>query len=203
MRIASALAGLGALGAHLGMGRGAGSGAAVTRTGTATGTIAGGRARGGMVGGAKGGSFGALLRTEEERGASPKAQKKATATGDEPPQGPMLAQSALWAPPPGGAMAAAVAPAGAAEQQVRTSLEDLLPALVRRIAWSGDARRGTVRLELGAGALSGATLVVHADAGRVRVQLTAPVGADPAEWRARIEGRLAARGIDVEAVDVE
>ena len=157
-----------------------------------------------MAGGVKAGSFGALLRAEDgedERGATRKAKKKAA--GDEPRPDPMLSQSALWSPPPGGATAIAAAPAGAAEQQARTSLEDLLPALVRKIAWSGDGRRGTMRLELGAGALSGATLVVHAVEGKVRVQLSAPEGADPAAWRARIEGRLAARGLDVEAVDVE
>jgi hypothetical protein len=83
------------------------------------------------------------------------------------------------------------------------SLEDLLPALVRKIAWSGDARRGSVRIELGAGALSGATLLVHADGGQVRVALQAPPGADLIGWRARITERLKAKGLDVSEVDVE
>ncbi len=83
------------------------------------------------------------------------------------------------------------------------SLEELLPALVRKIAWSGDGRRGSVRLELGAGALSGATLLVHADGGQVRVALQAPPVTDLEDWRARIAGRLAAKGLDVLGVDVE
>jgi hypothetical protein len=89
------------------------------------------------------------------------------------------------------------------EARVRSSLEDLLPALVRRVAWSGDGRRGTVRLELGAGELAGATLLVHVDDGRVRLQLSTPPGVSPAGWRERIADRLAARGLAVDAVEVD
>jgi hypothetical protein len=84
----------------------------------------------------------------------------------------------------------------------RASLEDLLPAIVRRIAFSGDGRNGSVRLEFGAGALSGGTLVVHADDGHVRVELDAPAGEDTAAWRERIESRLQGLGIAVDDVDV-
>src|ERR1019366_518010 len=42
------------------------------------------------------------------------------------------------------------------QTSARASLEEVLPAIVRRIAWSGDGRKGAVRLEFGAGALSGA-----------------------------------------------
>jgi hypothetical protein len=82
------------------------------------------------------------------------------------------------------------------------SVEDLWPVLVRKAAWTGDARRGSVRLELGAGALAGATVVVQSDDGRVRVRLSAPPGIDLDAWRARIALRLATRGLDVERVDV-
>jgi hypothetical protein len=96
-----------------------------------------------------------------------------------------------------------VSPPSATEAaRAGVSLEDLLPAFVRRIAWSGDGRKGTVRMELGAGALAGATLILRADDGRVRVQLDAPPGADTAAWRERIERRLAARGIETESVEV-
>jgi hypothetical protein len=85
----------------------------------------------------------------------------------------------------------------------RVSLEELFPAMVKRVAWSGDGRKGTVRLELGAGELCGATLLVHADGARVRVQMTTPPGTDVRAWRERIESRLAARGLDVEAVEID
>ena len=86
------------------------------------------------------------------------------------------------------------------ESRVRASLEDLLPALVRRVAWSGDGRRGTVRLELGSGSLAGATLLIHADEGRVRVHLSAPPGVDLGPWRDRIASRLTARGLPIDEV---
>jgi hypothetical protein len=77
------------------------------------------------------------------------------------------------------------------------SLEELLPALVRRVAWSGDARRGAVRLELGAGPLEGATLLVRAEGSRVEVTLRAPPGVDADAWTDHLTRRLEARGIDV------
>jgi hypothetical protein len=73
--------------------------------------------------------------------------------------------------------------------------------LVRRVAWDGDACGGAMRLELGAGALSGATLLLRCDGGRVHVTLTDPAGADLDAWRARIGARLMSAGLDVEAVD--
>jgi hypothetical protein len=88
------------------------------------------------------------------------------------------------------------------ETRARASFEDLLPALVRKVAWSGDSRRGSILLELGAGALAGATLLVHADDGQVRVRLSAP-GVDLDGWRERIAGRLAALGLSVEDVEVD
>jgi hypothetical protein len=84
-----------------------------------------------------------------------------------------------------------------------TPIQTLWMGLVRRIAWSGDARRATIVLELGAGALAGATLVVHSEEGRVNVRLSAPAGSDFGPWRTRIVARLAARGVDVDAVHVD
>jgi hypothetical protein len=78
------------------------------------------------------------------------------------------------------------------------SLEEIMPALVRKIAWSGDARRGAVRIELGSGALAGATLLVAADHGHVKVTLSAHACAPLEPWRERIAARLAARGLDVD-----
>jgi hypothetical protein len=96
-------------------------------------------------------------------------------------------------------------PSVAASPLAAASLEELLPRLVRRVAWSGDGRRGAVRLELGAGPFEGATLLVQADGGRVEVMLDAglasggPAGADAAAvhaWRDRIAARLEAQGVD-------
>ncbi len=96
-------------------------------------------------------------------------------------------------PPPADAPAAA---------QAHASLEELLPALVRRVAWSGDGKRGTVRMELGAGELAGATLLVSSDAGRVRVELNAPPGTDVTAWKDRLRARLESRGLSIESLEV-
>jgi hypothetical protein len=89
------------------------------------------------------------------------------------------------------------------EARARASLEDMLPAIVRRIAWAGDGRNGSLRLEFGAGALAGGTLVVHADDGRVRVELRAPSGTDASAWRDRIATRLEEKNIGVDEIVVE
>jgi hypothetical protein len=83
------------------------------------------------------------------------------------------------------------------------SLEHLMSKLVRRIAWSGDAHRGSARLEVGAGPLEGATLIIHADDGVLRVVLDLPPGVDRNEWRDRIAERLGARGFQLGALEVE
>ena len=107
--------------------------------------------------------------------------------------GLVLAQPSVAAPPTPQAVEAA---------RTQTSLEDLIPALVRRVQWGGDGRKGTVRMELGAGALAGATLQVSSDRGRVSVQLDVPPGVDAAEWRERITTSLAAKNIATDQVEV-
>jgi hypothetical protein len=80
------------------------------------------------------------------------------------------------------------------------TLEELLPALVRRIAWAGDKHKGTAHFELGAGAFAGTTVVVHAEGGRVRVELHGTEGPELDRLRARLDGRLRGHGLDVESV---
>jgi hypothetical protein len=80
------------------------------------------------------------------------------------------------------------------------SLEELIPALVRRIAWAGDRNKGTVRLELGAGLYAGTTVTVHADGGRVRVEIGGSEGPELDRLRARLDTRLRGHGLDVESV---
>jgi len=115
------------------------------------------------------------------------------------PQGLLVCPAALE---PAGSVAMGTSNAATTSARMGASLEDLVPALVRRIAWSGDRHRGAVRIELGAGELAGGTLLVQADDGRVRVHLDAPPGADPRRWQERITERLATRGLITDSVEV-
>jgi hypothetical protein len=140
-------------------------------------------------------------------GSAP-ARPRRDARRDEDALDPMARHAAqLAAPPSLGALlsspAAAAMSANDPLQRARASLEEVLPALVRRVAWSGDGRRGTMRLEIGQGRLAGATLLVHADDGRVRVELSAPAGVDASSWRERILSRLHVRGVRVDSVEVD
>jgi hypothetical protein len=86
-------------------------------------------------------------------------------------------------------------------ERTASALADLWPALVRRVAWEGDGQRASIHLELGAGALAGATLLLRCEGGRIHVSLSDPAGADLDAWRARIGARLLAAGIAVDAVE--
>jgi hypothetical protein len=118
---------------------------------------------------------------------------------------PATRQSAQLAPPFLSSCAAGVPAAPDAPVQIRASasLEEMLPAIVRRIAWSGDGKKGSLRLEFGAGALAGGSLVVHADGGRVRVELHAPKGSDVSAWKERIASRLESKRVHVDEITVE
>ncbi len=109
-------------------------------------------------------------------------------------------QILLATPPRSVAPTAVVADARAPD--VRTPMEQLMSKLVRRVAWSGNARSGAARLELGAGELEGATLLIQADHGAVRVTIDLPPGVDRAAWRDRIAGKLGNRGLHVEDIEV-
>lgn len=149
-------------------------------------------------------------RTPVHARVDPKADREKE--GDEPKHGersahahpdpldPSLRNPALVAPPGIQPMTSPVATEAAEAPRTRMSLEELLPALVRRIAWTGDRNKGTVRLEIGAGAYAGTTLVVHADAGRVRVEVSGPDGHDRSELCSRLDARLRRHGLDVESV---
>lgn len=118
-----------------------------------------------------------------------------------PPESLRSAATAAFPPEPlvtVGGTPAAEAPRVAAA----ASLEELLPEVVRRVAFSGDGRRGTMRLEIGAGRFAGSTLLVHADGGRVRVHLEVADGVDAAGLASRLAERLRQRGIAADAVEV-
>jgi hypothetical protein len=114
------------------------------------------------------------------------------------PLDPATRSAAQWAPPMQiGNSSPIVPPAEAVPiaAQARVSIEELLPQLVRRIAWAGDRQRGTVRLELGAGRHAGTVVTVHSEGGRIRLELQ---GEGAAELGPRIEERLERRGVEVE-----
>jgi hypothetical protein len=116
------------------------------------------------------------------------------------PLDPATRQAAQLGPPMASSAApqATVHPTEEIAPRARVSMEELLPQLVKRIAWAGDRRRGTVQLELGAGRHAGTTVTVHADGGRVRVELHG--AGDVEELRSRIDARLKRQGLDIESV---
>jgi len=95
---------------------------------------------------------------------------------------------------------AAAAPAAAFPVTViPDDLAMLISALARRVAWGGDRRRGSARIELSDGPLAGATLVVHTEARAVSVELELPRSAPAVnDWRERIIRRLEERGFVAE-----
>jgi hypothetical protein len=76
----------------------------------------------------------------------------------------------------------------------REDLQNLLRGLARRVAWGGDRRKGSARIELSEGVLAGATLVVHTEQRSVCVELELPSGMAALGWQQRIAERLEARG---------
>jgi hypothetical protein len=145
--------------------------------------------RGSTAPGRPGGAFAKLLSRrplDEHRG-------RLDDEGPDPPQVP-VGQPATAAPP---GPPLSLTP----QERAATALRELWPALVRSVAWEGDGTRACMRLELGGGALSGATLLLRCEGGRVHVALSHPLGADLDPWRARIGARLIAAGLVVDGVE--
>ena len=118
-------------------------------------------------------------------------------------QAAQLAPPSILAPPPCPAQTGPTTDLGGAPAiRAMTSLEEILPQLVRRLSLTGDGKRGCIRVEIGSGALAGSTLLVSAEDGRLRVELSAPEAVDTASWRDRIATRLAARGLVVDEISV-
>jgi hypothetical protein len=74
--------------------------------------------------------------------------------------------------------------------------------LVRKVAWGGDGRSATVRLELGEGPLAGATVVMNAEGRSLDLLVELPPGVSAAQWEARITQRLLGRGLELMRVEV-
>ncbi|MEO8904625.1 MAG: hypothetical protein ABI488_19630 [Polyangiaceae bacterium] len=78
---------------------------------------------------------------------------------------------------------------------LREDLQNLLTGLARRVAWGGDRRKGSARIELSEGALAGATLVVHAEQRSVSVEIELPGGVSAGSGlQQRLLERLEGRG---------
>jgi hypothetical protein len=144
-------------------------------------------------------SLGASLGAQAVLPVHPDADKRRRPNADD--LDPSARQAAQLAPPMTMGIFENEKQVAAAQTNARVSLEDLVPALVKKIAWSGDAQRGTVRMELGAGELAGSTLTVSAENGRVSVDVAAP-GTDLAAWRERLSTRLTARGLSLDSIEV-
>jgi hypothetical protein len=147
---------------------------------------------------------GAAPHPPPRKGAGPDARREDDALDPLTRHAAQLAPPSMLAPPPPPPLPGAVAdPGGAPALRAMTSLEEILPQLVRRLSMTGDGRRGAIRVEIGAGALAGSTLLVSAEDGRLRVELSAPSTVDAASWRDRIATRLAARGLVVDDIVVK
>jgi hypothetical protein len=73
--------------------------------------------------------------------------------------------------------------------------EVLLDRVVKRLSWGGSGKRGTARIELGAGSLAGATLLLQAEGRELTLEVE---GASPEavrDFAARLGERLDAKGI--------
>jgi hypothetical protein len=77
----------------------------------------------------------------------------------------------------------------------------LVEAVVRRISWGGDRRRGVARIEL-AGALSGTTIWVRGDGANLELEICLGPGLEASELSERLLGRLRARGLEVTGLEV-
>lgn len=87
----------------------------------------------------------------------------------------------------------------AAQQHVanvarHASVEELAPQLLRKMAWSGDGKRGAARLELGGGSLSGAVVMLEADGHDVALSVEGLTASEESSLRSRLSEGLSARG---------
>ena len=77
-----------------------------------------------------------------------------------------------------------------------TTLDDILARMVTRFALSGDKRRGTSHLVVGAGELAGGSITLEAEGKAVHVRIDAPPGVDARAFGESIRARLEAKGLE-------
>ncbi len=93
-------------------------------------------------------------------------------------------------------------PPPAAPPPTLVHLDQIMTKLVRKVAWGGDGERGAARIELGAGELAGATIVVESDNGALSVDVELPPGVAADVWRERLEKRFKGRGFNLVELNV-
>jgi hypothetical protein len=99
---------------------------------------------------------------------------------------------------PGPALPVEPASAFAAALPLREELQNLLTGVARRVAWGGDRRKGSARIELSDGVFAGGTLVVHTEERSVSVEIELPShGVAGHGLEQRIRERLEQRGFAV------
>jgi len=135
------------------------------------------------------GSPHARLRRDSEAAPDPEARPASDAVLD-----PLFCQLAVNRGPSSFVQIDPPARVAEVALPLREDLQNLLTGLARRVAWGGDRRKGSARIELSEGALAGATLVVHTEQRSVYVELELPSGVAALRWQERIAERLEARG---------
>ncbi|HOU90080.1 MAG TPA: hypothetical protein PLU22_03495 [Polyangiaceae bacterium] len=99
----------------------------------------------------------------------------------------------VWVPAVVPATVPACRPPGASDGPLRG---------VKRLAWGGDGRRGVARLELSAGSLAGAEIVVEVIGREVEVSIRSPFEAVEPDLVERLRARLGDRGLSLRSFDV-
>lgn len=90
----------------------------------------------------------------------------------------------------------------ASTASVGAHVDELFAQLVMRAAVGGDAKRASMRLELGGRVVGRGHLTVHAEGDDVEIEIAAPPGVDAAALETRVTERLAAKGVKVTRFDV-
>jgi hypothetical protein len=95
-----------------------------------------------------------------------------------------------------------VEPRSASSTVLPAELETLISRMARRLAWGSDGRRATARLELGAGPLAGATVLLSTEGRAVELAVELPPGTSALAWQERIRRRLEERGFELTRLEV-
>jgi len=73
----------------------------------------------------------------------------------------------------------------------------LLSRMAKKLAWGSDGRRATACLELGAGPLAGARVIVATEGRAVELTVELPSGVSSSAWQERIRRRFEERGFEL------